>query len=96
MTDFERLTVVFPEPMAQQLRAAVDAGEYASTSEAVQDAVRLWSARRQLREQDIEWLRQAWDAGKASGTHGPADLGELRHEARTRLERAGKDASRAG
>ncbi|WP_244936494.1 ribbon-helix-helix domain-containing protein [Methylobacterium currus] len=49
MAHIERLTVVFPEPMAAQIRAAVEAGDYASTSEAVRDAVRLWSDRRQMR-----------------------------------------------
>ncbi len=48
MANIERMTVVFPEPMADQLRAAVEAGEYASTSEAVRDAVRLWSGRRRM------------------------------------------------
>jgi Arc/MetJ-type ribon-helix-helix transcriptional regulator len=54
MTDIERMIVVFPEPMAQQLRAAVEAGEYASTSEAVRDAVRLWGDHRELRQREIE------------------------------------------
>ena len=49
MAEIERMTVVFPEPMADQLRAAVKAGEYASTSEAVRDAVRLVGGRRELR-----------------------------------------------
>jgi antitoxin ParD1/3/4 len=67
MANIERMTVVFPEPMADQLRAAVEAGEYASTSEAVRDAVRLWSGRRRMMAQDLEQLRRAWDEGKASG-----------------------------
>lgn len=41
VAQIERMTVVFPEPMVAQIRAAVAAGEYASTSEAVRDAVRL-------------------------------------------------------
>jgi len=88
MANLERMTVVFPEPMADQIRAAVEAGEYASTSEAVRDAVRLWSGRRQFREQDFVRLQQGWDAGKASGVHGELDFDDLRKEAAKRLAAA--------
>ncbi|MWV24079.1 type II toxin-antitoxin system ParD family antitoxin [Methylobacterium sp. 2A] len=70
--------------MAAEIRAAVEAGEYASTSEAVRDAVRLWSTRRQLREQDVAELRMAWDCGLASGLVGPLDFSDLRRDARAR------------
>ena len=96
MASIERMTVVFPEPMAAQIRAAVEAGEYATTSEAVRDAVRLWSGRRQLQESELERLRQAWDAGKASGRHGPIDFDDLRQEARRRLAAAKEDTGHAG
>ena len=96
MANIERMTVVFPEPMAAQIRAAVEAGEYATTSEAVRDAVRLWFGRRQLQENELERLRQAWDAGKASGTHGSIDFDELRQEARRRLAAAKEDTGHAG
>jgi antitoxin ParD1/3/4 len=68
MAAIERMTVVFPEPMANLLREAVTAGEYATTSEVVRAAVRLWSAQRRLHEQDTERLKAAWAAGQASGT----------------------------
>lgn len=85
MANIERMTVVFPEHMAAQIRAAVEAGEYASTSEAVRDAVRLWFGRRQLQAHELDRLRGAWDAGKESGTHGSIDFDKLREEARKRL-----------
>jgi len=43
MANIERMTIVVPEPMAAKIRAAVAAGDYASTSEVVRDAMRLWS-----------------------------------------------------
>lgn len=70
MAEIERMTIAVPGPMAQTVRAAVDAGEYASTSEVVRDALRLWGARRELRTREIEELRARWDAGKASGHAG--------------------------
>lgn len=82
MANIERMTVVFPEPMAERIRAAVAAGEYASTSEAVRDAVRLWSGRREMRELEVERLRRAWDEGKASGEGETYDMKEILREAK--------------
>jgi antitoxin ParD1/3/4 len=41
--------------------------------------------KRELRKQDIERLRQLWDAGIASGSAGELDMEKLRREARARL-----------
>ena len=46
MGDYARMTVVVPEPMAETIQAAIAAGEYASASEVVRDAMRLWNERR--------------------------------------------------
>jgi antitoxin ParD1/3/4 len=81
MANIERMTVVFPEPMAANIRAAVEAGEYATTSEAVRDAVRLWTDKRGQRQRDSEMMRRAWDAGKASGQAGQLDMKSLIKEA---------------
>lgn len=74
MAEIERLSIALPAPMAENVRQAVEAGEYASTSEVIRDALRLWESRRQLRERDVEILRQRWDVGKASGIAGPLDM----------------------
>jgi antitoxin ParD1/3/4 len=89
MAEIERLSIALPEPMAATVRRAVEAGEYASTSEVIRDALRLWEARRQLRERDLEVLRQRWDEGKASGRAGPLDVQRLIAE-----ERAKRDTER--
>jgi antitoxin ParD1/3/4 len=74
MSNIERMTIVVPEPMAAKIRAAVATGDYASTSEVVRDAMRLWSERREFRREELEALRHAWDDGKASGVAGPLDM----------------------
>lgn len=74
MSNIERMTIVVPEPMAAKIRAAVATGDYASTSEVVRDAMRLWSERREFRREELEALRHAWDDGKASGVAGPLDV----------------------
>ncbi|MGU3536386.1 type II toxin-antitoxin system ParD family antitoxin [Methylobacterium sp. A54F] len=91
MADVEHMTVTLTEPMAAQIRASVEAGEYASASEAVRDALRLWSSRHAARAREVADLQRAWDAGKASGSHGELDFADLRREARARLA----DAERA-
>ena len=91
MSNVERMTIVFPEPMATKIRAAVATGDYASTSEVVREAVRLWSGQRQHREEEIAALRRAWDEGKASGAAGSLDMASLIREAKDE-----KAATRSG
>jgi antitoxin ParD1/3/4 len=74
MGAYERMTVVVPDQMAAKIHAAVEAGEYASASEVVRDAMRLWSERREFRESELLALREAWDRGKASGVAGPLNM----------------------
>ena len=82
MANIERMTIAVPEPMAAKIRAAVDRGEYASASEVMRDAVRLWDERRELRGEQIEALRQAWDSGRTSGIAGPLDMAAILRDAR--------------
>jgi antitoxin ParD1/3/4 len=44
-----------------------------------------WHLKRELREADIDRLRQLWDKGVASGSAVPLDFDELRRKARRRL-----------
>jgi len=88
MAEIERLSIALPAPMADAVRRAVEAGEYASTSEVIRDALRLWEARRDLRERDLEVLRQRWDEGKASGRAGPLDVRRVIAEERAKLKGA--------
>jgi antitoxin ParD1/3/4 len=87
MAEIERLTIALPSPMAERVRAAVDAGEYASTSEVLRDALRLWEQRRDLRTRDLEVLRQRWDDGKASGPATDFDIERIIGKAKGRLKK---------
>lgn len=86
MAEIERLSIALPTPMADAVRRAVEAGEYASTSEVIRDALRLWESRRDLRERDLEIVRRRWDEGKASGRAGPLDIKRVIAEERARLK----------
>ena len=93
MADIERLSIALPAPLADSVRRAVEEGEYASTSEVIRDALRLWESRRQLRERDVEILRRRWDEGKASGRAGPLDIKRVMAEERAKFKGAKKRRS---
>ena len=88
MSDIERMTVALPAEMADTIRAAIEAGEYASTSDVVHDALRLWEDRRKVRAQSLVALKTAWDEGKASGVAGPLDMDKIVRNAKQRARAA--------
>ena len=96
MANIEKVSVALTGEQVSALKAAVEAGEYATTSEIVREAVRDWQLKRELRQEDIKRLRQMWDAGIASGSAGELDMKKLRREARERLKGATKAAGNAG
>ena len=95
MSDQVPLTVEVPEPFADDIRAVVDTGEYASAGDVILDALRLRSGRK-LNERQMQKLRSAWDAGKASGSAGRVNFDELRMEARRLIAASKARPERAG
>lgn len=85
MADIQKISVALTGEQLAALKAAVEAGEYATTSEIVREAIRDWQIKRELRQEDIRRLRQLWDEGKASGPGRPLDWRKLRHDAQQRL-----------
>jgi antitoxin ParD1/3/4 len=86
MGDIQKVSVALTGAQLAALKAVVDAGEYATTSEIVREALRDWQHKRDIRQEEIKRLGRLWDEGKASGDAGPADFVSLRKEARKRLE----------
>jgi antitoxin ParD1/3/4 len=80
MGAIERVTVTMPAEMAATLRSTVEAGEYASTSEIVREALRDWTRARDTERRDLEALREAIRTGLESGPGIPAEevFAELR------------------
>ena len=88
MATIEKISVALPADMLARVRAAVESGDYASTSEVIREALREWKGRRETREEAIEELRQLWREGLASpGRHG-LDTEGTRREGRKRLAQA--------
>lgn len=57
MSSIERITITLTAEMAEAVRGAVAAGDYASSSEIVREALRDWRRKRTLQQQELETLR---------------------------------------
>jgi antitoxin ParD1/3/4 len=87
MPDVQKVSIALTGEQVSALKAAVEAGEYATTSEIVREAVRDWQFKRELRQEDIARLRRLWDEGKASGKARRVDFGRVKREGRNRAVR---------
>ena len=70
MSAIEKISIALPHEMVSLVRQAVDAGEYASSSEVVRDALRDWTHKRSLRQQGLDELRQVWKQAREDNTPG--------------------------
>jgi len=95
MPDVQKISIALTGEQIVALKAAVDTGEYATTSEIVREAIRDWQFKRALRQEDLNRLRQLWDQGKSSGAATPADFDQARQDARHRLAIAAGERTRA-
>ncbi len=66
MSKLERITVTMPEEMAAKMRAAVESGEYVTTSEIVREALRDWNELQERREAKLARLRELIREGQES------------------------------
>ena len=84
MANVEKVSVALTPEMAAMMRSVVDAGEYASASEVMREALREWKFRRTQRERAIDELGRLWDEGIASGL--AVDGAQALSRIRSRLE----------
>jgi antitoxin ParD1/3/4 len=66
MAKLERITVTMPEAMVAKMRAAVESGEYATTSEIVREALRDWEEYQERRQVKLAQLRTLIKEGQES------------------------------
>jgi antitoxin ParD1/3/4 len=95
MPDIQKISIALTSEQIGALKAAVETGEYATTSEIIREAIREWQFKRTLRQEDLMRLRRQWDEGKASGVATPVDFDNARSEARERLAKAVEGQARA-
>ncbi len=84
MAKVEKISVALTAEMAAKVREVVEAGEYASASEVIRDALREWGSARTRRGQAIEELRRLAQEGIDSGPGRLLDIEEIIEEARRR------------
>lgn len=88
MANVEKITIALTSEMASFIRRSVDAGQYASSSEAIREAVREWQERKELLfGYSIEDLRALVQEGIDSGPSIPADevFAGIREKVRAQL-----------
>jgi antitoxin ParD1/3/4 len=85
MPAVEKITIALTAAQAEAVRRAVAEGRYASTSEAIREAVREWQERRELLGFTVEELRRLAEEGAASGDSRLESLDEVKAAARRRL-----------
>lgn len=80
MSAIERITISLPAEMVAEIRAAVEAGEFTNTSEAIRDAVRHWRRSRTVITLNDDELRRLVADARTSGepVDGEAALLHLR------------------
>ena len=89
MSTVEKLTIALTPEMAEFVREAVASGQYASTSEAIREAVREWQERRELLGYTVDELRSLVQEGIDSGPSRRGSIDEIKAEARHRFEQFG-------
>ncbi|MBO9517052.1 MAG: transcriptional regulator [Porphyrobacter sp.] len=79
MGKLERVTVTVPGEMGAKLRAAVESGEYATTSDIVLEALSGWEKLQERRQAELMQMKAQIDEGlKSPLLDGPTALAELR------------------
>ncbi len=85
MGAIRKISIALTEEMAVSVDQAVASGDYATTSEVIRDALRLWKGRRLA--EDAATLSRLWEEGLASGppAAGNFDPDDIARRGRERL-----------
>ncbi|BBF92276.1 CopG family transcriptional regulator [Blastochloris tepida] len=83
------MTISLSHQQAERVQQAVESGAYASNSEVVREALRLWAQREEIRALELAKLKQAYDQGMASGPPRPIEPEALLAEFKARTPKRG-------
>jgi antitoxin ParD1/3/4 len=80
MAKIDKISVSLTREQHDKIKAAVERGDYASTSEVIRTALREWELKEELRRLEGERIARLWDEGIASGParDGPPIMERLR------------------
>jgi antitoxin ParD1/3/4 len=87
MATVETFSVLLTPEFAAEIREVVAAGEYASTSELIRDALRTWRQVREQRAVAVQELGRLWREGLESGQSEVLDADDIKRRGRVRLAR---------
>jgi antitoxin ParD1/3/4 len=93
MPNVEKISVALTSEQISSVKAAVDSGEYATTSEVIREALREWEWKRTLRNDELARLRKLWQDGKSSGPATSLDLTATRNQARRQLKKEARTSA---
>ena len=85
MTTVKKLSVSLTPEMVDEVRIAVNSGDYASSSEVIREALRDWRRKRAIQDQEIKELRGLWRTGLESSNGEYGSMEEIKQAARKRL-----------
>lgn len=90
MSAVEKLSITVPPEMAALIRTRVEEGAYASVSEVIREALRLWREREEERQAAIAAIRGSLEESARSGE--PIPMDEAFDRVEERLRERFKDA----
>ena len=67
MTKIDKISVAITREQHAKIKAAIERGDYASTSEVIRTALREWELKEEMRRLEGERIARLWDEGIASG-----------------------------
>lgn len=88
MSNLERMTITLTVELAEEVKGAIEAGDYASSSEIVREALRDWRHKRSMQERQLGELRADIQKGFDdidAGRVRKFDAGSIIEEGRKRL-----------
>ena len=80
MSKIEKISVAITAEQHAKIKAAIERGDYATTSEVIRTALREWELKEEMRRLEGERIGKLWDEGIASGpaVEGPPIMELLR------------------
>lgn len=84
MSKIEKLSVAITSEQHAKIKAAVQRGDYATTSEVIRTALREWELKEEMRRLEGERIAKLWDEGIASGPARERSINDIIDEARAR------------
>jgi antitoxin ParD1/3/4 len=84
------MNVSLTDELGEFVNAKVSSGRYTSASEVVREALRLMERYEEVEAAKLQWLREAYQVGIASGDAGELDIAALKAEARSKVGKRAK------